>query len=59
MAQPILNHIFQISLAFFEKEEELKIVFLKALGYDNIHVNVIRNFCNELKTPLMNNLTYH
>ena len=26
----------------------------KSPGYDNIHVNVIRNLYNELKTPLMN-----
>ena len=26
----------------------------KSPGYDNIHVNVIRNLNNELKTALMN-----
>ena len=40
-------------------EEEFKNVFFslktnKSPGYDNIHVNVIRNLYNEWKTPLMN-----
>ena len=40
-------------------EEELKNAFFslktnKSPGYDNIHVNVIRNVYNEVKTPLMN-----
>ena len=40
-------------------EEEFKNAFFslktnKSPGYDNIHVNVIRNLYNELKTPLMN-----
>ena len=26
----------------------------KNSGYDNIHVNGIRNLCSDLKTPLMN-----
>ena len=40
-------------------EEEFKNAFFslktnKSPGYDNIHVNVIRNLYNELKTPVMN-----
>ena len=40
-------------------EEEFKNVIFsvktnKSHGNNNIHVNVIRNFYNELKTPLMN-----
>ena len=40
-------------------EEEFKNAFFslktnKSPGYDNIHVNVIRNLYNELKIPLMN-----
>ena len=54
-----LSSITTISRENCLTEEELKNAFFslktnKSPRYDNIHVNVIRNPYNELKTPLMN-----
>ena len=56
------SYLPNISTIFRENclaEEEFKnatfsVKTNKSPGYNNIHVNVIRNFYNELKTPLMN-----
>ena len=59
----IFESYFPNSTAIFREncltEEEFKNAFFslktnKSPGYDNIHVNIIRNLYNELKTPLMN-----
>ena len=58
---PNITTIFQENC--LTKEEFKNTLFLlktnKSPGYDNIHVNVIRNLYNELKTLLMNILTDH
>ena len=58
MAQWILSHIFQIFPPLFEKilirGRVQKCFFYskdKSPGYDNIHINVIRNLYYEQKTP--------
>ena len=60
------SYILNITTIFRENcltKEEFKNAFLslktnKSPGYDNIHVNVIRNLYNKLKTPLMNILNW-
>ena len=55
------SYILNITTIFRKnclRKEEFKNAFLslktnKSPGYDNIHVNVIRNLYNKLKTPLM------
>ena len=56
------SHLPNITTIFWENcltEEECKNAFFspktnKSPRYDNVHVNVIRNIYNELKTPPMN-----
>ena len=62
MAQPILNisskYHCHLLRKLFNRGRVQKCFFSlktnKSPGYDNIHVNVIRNRYNKLKTPLMN-----
>ena len=54
-----LPNITIIFLRKFFAEGEFRNAFFllktnKSAGYHNMHVNIIRNYYNELKTPLMN-----